>query len=418
MTLTLSPRQEELVGALRSDADTIIAEGPVRAGKSLAMAFAYLLWTAAHFRGYKFLIASKSLTHIREAVVPELQRCAHEVGLEVHLRLQEKKIRIGREGTWNDHILMDFQNAGSVGKITGMTLAGVWINEAGLCPKEFFNEVHARCSSVPGAKVWADCNPEGPQHYLLKDFIERAADAKCLRFTFRLAPVVDNPTLSEEAIARIHRAYPVGSVFHKRKVLGLWEAASGAVYDKTTALIEPHPTDPPAFWELVVDGGINTVTHASLFGHWTGRGWLCDEYRHDARELGQVADSQHATGIQAMVGQRPLSRIIIDRFAQALKAELALRYPGVPIVEAENYPMSVVPGIELVAAWMAHHTVGFDPLGARHTLAEMDGYIWDARAAEQGVTKPVKANDHAMDVLRYWAMTNDQSRGYAFRGAA
>ena len=414
--LKYSPRQRELFLSMRGDHETVLAEGPVRTGKSLAMAAAYLTWSGGRYYGHRFLIASKSLTHIREAMMPELMRVADDVGVKVIPRYQEKALLIGKPPHFNRHIMMDFQSMASVGKIQGQTYAGAWINEAGLAPQEFISEAHARCASVPGSKVWLDTNPEGPRHWLVTEYMDEPQTAS---FKFRLRPTCDNPTLSERAVQRIERSYPEGSVQYKRKVLGLWEAATGLVYPNHILMIEPRPAEEPSGWELAVDGGIKTVTHASLFGHWPQRTWLAEEYRYDTRVMDVIADSQHALNIREMLGTRQLDRIVIDRFAQSLKTELSLVFPGVPIIEADNYPNSILSGIDLTTQWLHHKTIALDPIGAEHTLREFDLYEWDELAQLRGVTVPKKTADiHGLDVIRYWVVEANKTTEFEFAGAA
>lgn len=39
------------------------------------------------------------------------------------------------------------------------------------------------------------------------------------------------------------------------------------------------------------------------------------------------------------------------------------------------------------------------------TAAEFRSYVWDEKAAVQGLDKPVKDHDHCMDAVRYFVMT-------------
>ena len=41
----------------------------------------------------------------------------------------------------------------------------------------------------------------------------------------------------------------------------------------------------------------------------------------------------------------------------------------------------------------------------RGLIAELPGYAWDDAAANKGEVKPVKANDHSCDALRYAVAT-------------
>ena len=38
-------------------------------------------------------------------------------------------------------------------------------------------------------------------------------------------------------------------------------------------------------------------------------------------------------------------------------------------------------------------------------IAELGGYIWDSKAQERGVERPLKEKDHAMDAKRYFVNT-------------
>ena len=40
-------------------------------------------------------------------------------------------------------------------------------------------------------------------------------------------------------------------------------------------------------------------------------------------------------------------------------------------------------------------------------LTEIDSYVWDESPAARNEDKPVKANDHGCDALRYWVMMNE-----------
>ena len=64
----------------------------------------------------------------------------------------------------------------------------------------------------------------------------------------------------------------------------------------------------------------------------------------------------------------------------------------------------VADGIRLVAAKLNAGGLLFSA-GCRHTLEEFQSYVWDEKAAARGEDKPVKANDHCMDAVRYFVNT-------------
>jgi hypothetical protein len=91
-------------------------------------------------------------------------------------------------------------------------------------PRSFVEQACARCS-VPGSRLWFNCNPEGPQHWFYRSGSSgRGARALYLHFTME-----DNPGLTPRVRARYSRMY--SGVFYRRFMLGEWVAAEGRVYD-------------------------------------------------------------------------------------------------------------------------------------------------------------------------------------------
>ena len=76
--------------------------------------------------------------------------------------------------------------------IQGRTLGGVLLDEVALMPKSFVQQAIARCSEE-GARLWFSCNPDTPQHWFYKEWIQRAEERNALHIRFSLE---DNPSLS------------------------------------------------------------------------------------------------------------------------------------------------------------------------------------------------------------------------------
>src|ERR1700679_4000030 len=60
----------------------------------------------------------------------------------------------------------------AVSTIQGSTLALAYVDEATNIPEPFWRMLESRLS-VPGAKILATTNPEGPAHWLKKDFLDK-----------------------------------------------------------------------------------------------------------------------------------------------------------------------------------------------------------------------------------------------------
>ncbi|MEV7196021.1 hypothetical protein AB0N81_30075 [Streptomyces sp. NPDC093510] len=60
----------------------------------------------------------------------------------------------------------------AVDKIKGLTLAGAYCDELTTYPETFFQMLETRLS-VHGAQWYATTNPEGPNHWLRKQYLDR-----------------------------------------------------------------------------------------------------------------------------------------------------------------------------------------------------------------------------------------------------
>ena len=101
-----------------------------------------------------------------------------------------------------------------LGNIRGMTAYGAYINEASLANQEVFSEIVARCSGR-GARIICDTNPDQPEHWLKKDYIDNES-SNILDFHFTLA---DNTFLSQRYIDNIKATTPSG-MFEDSGIVG------------------------------------------------------------------------------------------------------------------------------------------------------------------------------------------------------
>lgn len=96
----------------------------------------------------------------------------------------------------------------------GFTAFGAYVNEASLANETVFKEIISRCSGEGARIVW-DSNPDNPNHWLNRDYID-AEDEMIIDFSFKLD---DNTFLSRRYINSIKAATPKGK-FYDRDILG------------------------------------------------------------------------------------------------------------------------------------------------------------------------------------------------------
>lgn len=205
------------------DYDGVIADGAVRAGKTIAIIDGFLTWSNTEFRGQNFIIAGRSMGALKRNVLEPMFAI---------LRGQGETFTYNRSGdhyvhihsTDNIYYLFGASTEASQDTLQGLTAAGAYADEVALFPQSFVNQMVARCS-VEGAKIWMNCNPDHPLHPIKTEFIDKAKEKKFLHLHFTMD---DNPTLSEKVKERYKRMFR--GVFYKRYILGLWVVAEGLVY--------------------------------------------------------------------------------------------------------------------------------------------------------------------------------------------
>jgi PBSX family phage terminase large subunit len=378
-----------------AEKDAIICDGSVRAGKTVAMSFSYVVWATESFNSEQFGMAGKTIGALRRNVVGPLKRMLKSRGYRVHDDLTANVLTIGRGAVTNYFFLFGGKDERSQDLIQGITLAGMFFDEVALMPQSFVNQATARCS-VEGRKFWFNCNPAGPYHWFKVEWLDQLERKNALHLHFTMD---DNLSLSEKIKEGYRRMYT--GIFYKRFILGLWVMAEGVIYDMFNE--EQHVVEDdklPDQYEryyVGVDYGTSNATVFLLIGERAGHFYLVEEYYHDGRaSMKQKAPSEYATDFVKFVSGRVVSKVFIDPSAKGFITEL--KKLGVRnIIEADN---DVLPGIESVAVALSNKALAVAKR-CINTLKEFSSYVWDVKAQNRGEDKPMKQFDHAMDALRY-----------------
>ncbi len=168
--------------------------------------------------------------------------------------------------------------------VQGLTAAGAFFDEVTLQPESFVNQAVARCS-VEGSKLWFNCNPQGPYHYIKVNWIDKAVEKNLFRIHFLME---DNPSLSEKVINRYKKMF--SGVFYQRYILGLWVMAEGVIYSMFEPMSMAYRGKLPAgvkinkYW-IGVDYGQSNATTFVLVGLGSdGKMYILHEYYHSGKE--------------------------------------------------------------------------------------------------------------------------------------
>jgi len=206
------------------DKKGIICDGSIRSGKTTVMSLSFVMWAMENFDGENFALCGKTIQSLRRNVIKQLLKMLRTRGYKAQEHRSENSITIRKNGKENEFYLFGGKDEGSQDLIQGITLAGVFFDEVALMPESFVNQAVGRCS-VEGAKYWFNCNPEGPDHFFKKDWIDRIKERNLIRIHFTMR---DNLSLSEETLKTY--ASQFRGVFYERFILGLWVVASGLIF--------------------------------------------------------------------------------------------------------------------------------------------------------------------------------------------
>ena len=403
-TLRFSPKQRQVLTWWQTGRwQALICDGAVRSGKTFCMGLSFFLWAQHDFNGRQFALCGKTVGALRRNLLTELVPCLRRIGMEVRENRSANTLTVVYAGHRNQFLLFGGKDASSAALIQGSTLAGLLLDETALMPRAFVEQAVARCS-VRGSRLWFNCNPEGPEHWFYKEWIEKVESRGALRLHFTME---DNPGLPPEIRQRYERLYT--GVFYRRFVLGEWAAAQGLVYDffdpdKDAAEV---PDGPFSAWRVSVDYGTVNPLSMGLWGEKNGVWYRVEEVYYDSRREGrQKTDAEYAEMLEQLVAGRDIQRVIVDPSAASFIE--TLRRKGWQVMKADN---DVADGIRVTADLLRQRRIVLCR-PCRDCLREMALYCWDERS---GRDAPRKEHDHAMDEMRYFAMdlAGERSGGFA-----
>lgn len=271
----------------------------------------------------------------------------------------------------------------------GFTAYGAYINEASLANETVFKEIISRCSGE-GARIIWDSNPDNPNHWLKKDYIDKPSK-NIINFHFRLD---DNTFLSDRYRANIKESTPSG-MFWDRDIEGLWVIGEGAIYrdfDKDIHYVDDIPWDNIKSYYAGVDWGYEHYGSIVVIG----------EAFDGKRYVVEVIAKQHEE-IDFWVAQaHMLARkygLKMPFYCDSARPEHVDRLwkEGLKAINANK---AVISGIEEVAKGFKTKTLFVLRTVDDRFDEEIFQYAWDEKTG-----MPVKVFDDVMDALRYGLYT-------------
>ena len=389
----ISQKQKKILAFPYSRYDAIICDGAVRSGKTSIMMVAFIDWAMREFRGQRFGICGKTVdSATKNIIVPYISMSYANDRYTLRWRRADKVLEVRRGYTKNYFEVFGGKDESSFTLIQGRTLAGVLLDEVALMPESFVNQALARCS-VAGARLWFSCNPDNPNHWFYKEWIQRRGAHNALYLHFSMD---DNPSLPEETKARYHSMY--SGVFYERYVLGQWVLAEGLIYPMFGPNCITEETPESGVYYISIDYGTLNPFSAGLWCVTDKEAVRIREYYYSGRDTQQSkTDEEYYMDLERLAGELPIGTVVIDPSAASF-IETIRRHGRFSVRKAKN---DVVNGIVTTSRYLKNGKIKVHS-SCKDAIREFGLYRWDDKAQED---KPIKENDHAMDETRYMAET-------------
>ncbi len=391
--IMISPKQKKILAFPYSSYDALICDGAVRSGKTSLMMWAFVDWAMREFSGQRFGICGKTVDSAsKNIIVPFLSMSLAKERYTMRWRRADKVLEVRRGAVTNYFEVFGGKDESSAALIQGRTLAGVLLDEVALMPESFVNQALARCS-VAGARLWFSCNPDNPNHWFYKEWIQRREAHNALYLHFSMD---DNPSLSEETKARYHSMY--SGVFYERYVLGQWVLAEGLIYPMFGPNCITEETPESGVYYISIDYGTLNPFSAGLWCVTDKEAVRIREYYYSGRDTQQSkTDEEYYMDLERLAGELPIETVVIDPSAASF-IETIRRHGRFSARKAKN---DVVNGIVTTSRYLKNGKIKVHS-SCKDAIREFGLYRWDDKAQED---KPIKENDHAMDETRYMAET-------------
>lgn len=397
MTMTInsfSPKQKLALNWWAKPAfkkyDCIICDGAVRSGKTLSMSLGFVFWASACFNGGTFAMCGKTITSLKRNVSVPLLGMLRGLGFTCVEKVSGNYIDITFQGRTNRVYLFGGKDEGSASLIQGITLSGVFLDEAALMPRSFVEQALARCS-VNGSKMWFNCNPDNPAHWFYSEWIKKAEEKNALYLHFTMD---DNPSLSQKLKNRYKRLY--SGAFYDRFVLGKWTASEGVVYPMFSREKHTFSGDVQCVRYIIsCDYGTVNPSSFGLWGYSEGVWYRLREYYYASKREGvSRTDEEHYQALEELAGCLDIEQVIVDPSAASF-IECIRRHRRFTVRKADN---DVITGIRRVSAAIKQNKIMIHQ-SCSDIIREFSLYRWNERSAGDF---PIKENDHAMDDMRYF----------------
>jgi PBSX family phage terminase large subunit len=282
------------------------------------------------------------------------------------------------------------EKVSQVSKIRGASIKYCYGDEVADWSEEVFTLLKSRLDKEYSC-FDGTFNPQYPDHWL-KKFLDSNADIFSQTYT-----IDDNPFLPESFKENLKKEYE-GTVYYDRYILGLWVRAEGLVYPMFGDGCITQDTPDTGDYYISIDYGTLNPFSAGLWCVGKRSAVRIAEIYYSGRETrAQKTDEEYCDMVERLAGEKTIRAVVVDPSAASF-IEALRRRGRFKVRHADN---DVMNGIRTVSDFLRNGKIKIHE-SCENTIREFGLYRWDEKSESDRV---VKENDHAMDEVRYMAMT-------------
>lgn len=385
------------------DYDGIIADGSIRAGKTLSMSLSFVMWAMHTFNGMNFAMCGKTIGSFRRNVLAGLKPMIKARGYEIRDSRADNLVTITKGDTENNFYIFGGKDERSQDLIQGITLAGVFFDEVALMPQSFVNQATGRCS-VDGSKYWFNCNPDNPNHFFYVEWIKKYKAKRLLYLHFTMD---DNLSLSDQIKQRYKTMFT--GVFYKRFILGLWVVADGLCF-------EQFANEPDRWLKDEAEQQINFISIGVDFGGTNSKTTFVATAIHGNFERVGVVKAYKLDGAKGTIDSDKLNAAFV-KFIRELQAEYkapiryafcdcaetyliagiknAIKKAGLGLAVGDSDKGTIIDRIVCVNTLLNTNRL-YILRSCGQVINALRAAMWDAKAQEKGIDK--RKDDFTTDI--------------------
>ncbi len=375
--------------ALLCDKKFLVLYGGAGSGKSV-FATQKIIARVLGEEPHKFLVIRKVAATLRNSVWDLFVKLIYDDNLEEFFEINKSNFEITCKLNQNKILFKGLDNPEKIKSIAGIT--SIWIEEATELNSEDLDQLELRLRGITKnyKQFLITFNPVSAHHWIKKRFFDVVDEnVKTLKSTYLHNPFIDEEY--KETFARLKRDNPE---YYKIYALGEWGNLEGVIY-KDYDVVESMPE----YFEdefIGLDFGYNhpyAIVHIRVDGN---NLYIDELFYKSGKENNAVIDE--------IEKKYPFVKQL-SIYADSARPDLISEW------YSEDYNISkanksVFDGINTVKGFRLHVTNR-----SEHIKKELGLYSWKKDKDGNFLDEPIKANDDAMDAIRYALTPYIQKRG-------